>query len=109
PLEDTGTGRRENVHARLLGNDAGPWADKVLQSVEGDRQLHNIRLVQGSHIVVRRQLSAPRAYFFQHTDARSIFAMPYEADFTLMGTTDQDYTGDPAKVAITDSETDYLC
>ncbi len=108
-LEDTGTGRRENVHARLLVNAAGPWADKVLQGVEGDRQLHNIRLVQGSHIVVRRKFPDPRAYFFQNNDGRIIFAIPYEDDFTLIGTTDQDYKGDPAKVAITDSETDYLC
>ncbi|AOG41628.1 glycerol-3-phosphate dehydrogenase [Brucella canis] len=108
-LEDTGTGRRENVHARLLVKAAGPWADKVLQGVEGDRQLHNIRLVQGSHIVVRRKFSDPRAYFFQNNDGRIIFAIPYEDDFTLIGTTDQDYKGDPAKVAITDSETDYLC
>ena len=108
-LEDTDTHEREEVRARLLVNAAGPWADKVLQGVEGDRQLHNVRLVQGSHIVVRRKFSDPRSYFFQNNDGRIIFAIPYEDDFTLIGTTDQDYEGDPAKVAITDSETDYLC
>ncbi len=108
-LEDTGTYEREEVRARLLVNAAGPWADKVLQGVEGDRQLHNVRLVQGSHIVVRKKFSGPRSYFFQNNDGRIIFAIPYEDDFTLIGTTDQDYQGDPAKVAITDGETDYLC
>jgi glycerol-3-phosphate dehydrogenase len=108
-LEDTGTREREDVRARLLVNAAGPWADRVLQGVEGDRQLHNVRLVQGSHIVVRKKFSDPRSYFFQNNDGRIIFAIPYEDDFTLIGTTDQDYEGDPAKVAITDGETDYLC
>ncbi len=90
-LEDTGTHEREEVRARLLVNAAGPWADKVLQGVEGDRQLHNVRLVQGSHIVVRKKFSDPRSYFFQNNDGRIIFAIPYEDDFTLIGTTDQDY------------------
>lgn len=108
-LEDAVTGARDEVRARLLVNAAGPWADKVLQGVEGDRQLHNVRLVQGSHIVVRKKFSDPRAYFFQNNDGRIIFAIPYEDDFTLIGTTDRDYKGDPAKVAITDEETDYLC
>src|SRR5690606_33546658 len=56
-LENIDTGAREEVRARLLVNAAGPWADKVLQGVEGDRQLHNVRLVQGSHIVVRKKFS----------------------------------------------------
>ncbi|MFD1198396.1 glycerol-3-phosphate dehydrogenase [Brucella gallinifaecis] len=108
-LENIDTGLREEFHSRLLVNAAGPWADKLLQDVEGDRQLHNVRLVQGSHIVVRKKFSDPRSYFFQNNDGRIIFAIPYEDDFTLIGTTDQDYQGDPAKVAITDKETDYLC
>jgi len=108
-VENIDTGLREEHRARLLVNAAGPWADKVLQGVEGDRQLHNVRLVQGSHIVVRKKFSDPRSYFFQNNDGRIIFAIPYEDDFTLIGTTDQDYKGDPAKVAITPSETDYLC
>ncbi|MGU3398992.1 glycerol-3-phosphate dehydrogenase [Brucellaceae bacterium D45D] len=108
-VEDTATGQREEIHARLLVNAAGPWADRIVQGVEGDRQLHNVRLVQGSHIVVRQKFEGPRAYFFQNNDGRIIFAIPYEDDFTLIGTTDQDYTGEPDKVAITEAETDYLC
>lgn len=108
-IENADTGHQEEIRARLLVNAAGPWADKVLQGVEGDRQLHNVRLVQGSHIVVRKKFADPRSYFFQNNDGRIIFAIPYEDDFTLIGTTDQDYKGDPAKVAITEGETEYLC
>ncbi|WP_343313395.1 glycerol-3-phosphate dehydrogenase [Brucella sp. BE17] len=108
-VEHADTGEREEVRARLLVNAAGPWADRIVQGVEGDRQLHNVRLVQGSHIVVRKKFEDPRAYFFQNNDGRIIFAIPYEDDFTLIGTTDQDYTGEPDKVAITEAETDYLC
>jgi glycerol-3-phosphate dehydrogenase len=71
--------------------------------------VHHVRLVQGSHIVVRKKFDGPRAYFFQNRDGRIIFAIPYEDDFTLIGTTDQDYTGDPHDVRISDAEIDYLC
>lgn len=108
-VEDTRTGETEEVSARLLVNAAGPWVDKVLAATVGQNDVHNVRLVQGSHIVVRKKFTDPRAYFFQNRDGRIIFAIPYEEDFTLIGTTDQDYQGDPAKVAITDREIDYLC
>ena len=68
-----------------------------------------IRLVQGSHIVVKRIFEHDRCYFFQNSDLRIFFAIPYEQNFTLIGTTDQDYHGDPGKVAITQPEIDYLC
>ena len=58
-----------------------------------------MRLVQGSHIVVRKLYDHDRAYIFQNADGRIVFAIPYENDFTLIGTTDRDYEGDPAKVA----------
>jgi glycerol-3-phosphate dehydrogenase len=65
--------------------------------------------VQGSHIVVRKLYAHARAYMFQNEDGRIVFVIPYENDFTLIGTTDRDYEGDPAKVAITKDEIDYLC
>jgi glycerol-3-phosphate dehydrogenase len=108
-VEDTRSGATEEVHAKLLVNAAGPWVDKVLAGSVGQNDVHNVRLVQGSHIVVRKKFSDPRAYFFQNRDGRIIFSIPYEEDFTLIGTTDQDYQGDLAKVAITDTEIDYLC
>jgi len=97
------------VHARLLVNAAGPWVDAVLSGALGRGGTHNVRLVAGSHIVVRRKSDDPRAFFFQNRDGRIIFAIPYEGDFTLIGTTDRDYDGDPGKVAISEAETDYLC
>lgn len=107
-LEDLRGRRTEEVRARLLVNAAGPWVDHVLAEVIG-HNAHNVRLVQGSHIVVRKKFDDPRAYFFQNKDGRIIFAIPYEEDFTLIGTTDRDYGGDPHDVRISDAEIDYLC
>jgi glycerol-3-phosphate dehydrogenase len=107
-IEDVATGRKETVRARLFVNAAGPWVDKLLQGAVGANE-SNVRLVQGSHIVVRKKFADARAYFFQNNDGRIFFAIPYEEDFTLIGTTDQDYKGDPADVAISDAEIDYLC
>lgn len=102
-------GKVSNHRARLVVNAAGPWVDKVLGEALGSNLSQNVRLVQGSHIVVPKLHDHERAYIFQNADARIIFALPYEQDYTLIGTTDQDYTGDPAKVKITDGEVDYLC
>jgi glycerol-3-phosphate dehydrogenase len=107
-IEDVTTGRTETIQARLFVNAAGPWVDKLLQGAVGNNG-SNVRLVQGSHIIVRKKFSDARAYFFQNNDGRIFFAIPYEEDFTLIGTTDQDYKGDPANVAISDAEIDYLC
>ncbi|WP_312858613.1 glycerol-3-phosphate dehydrogenase [Rhizobium sp. G21] len=107
-VEDVLTGARDTVKAKLFVNAAGPWVDKLLQNAAGSNT-HNVRLVQGSHIVVKKKFADPRAYFFQNNDGRIFFAIPYEQDFTLIGTTDRDYKGDPADVKITDDEIDYLC
>lgn len=107
--EDTATGERRQTRARMLVNAAGPWVDAVLASALGKNDVHNVRLVQGSHIVVRKKFNDPRAYFFQNPDGRIMFAIPYEDDFTLIGTTDRDYTDNPADVRISDAEVDYLC
>jgi glycerol-3-phosphate dehydrogenase len=90
-------------------NAAGPWVDQVLSQALGENEVHNVRLVQGSHIVVPRKFDDQRAYFFQNRDGRIIFAIPYEEEFTLIGTTDRDYAGDPREAAISKEETAYLC
>ena len=97
------------MEARLVVNAAGPWVDQVLSGPLGRSDKRNVRLVQGSHIVVRRKYDRPRAFIFQNADGRIIFAIPYERDFTLIGTTDRDFVGDPGDAAISESETDYLC
>ncbi|MEM5474212.1 glycerol-3-phosphate dehydrogenase [Hoeflea sp. AS60] len=108
-IADRATGARETVKARLIVNAGGPWVDRILSGVVGRNDAQNVRLVQGSHIVVPKLHEHDRAYIFQNGDGRIIFALPYEEDFTLIGTTDQDYQGDPKDVAISDAEIDYLC
>ncbi len=107
--EDTVTGTRETLRARVLVNATGPWVDRVLAETFGKKEVHNVRLVQGSHIVIKKKFDDPRAYFFQNPDGRIMFAIPYQGDFTLIGTTDRDYAGEPADVHISDAEIDYLC
>ena len=94
--------------ARSVVNAAGPWVDQFLRSALGDNEAHHVRLVQGSHIVVRKLYDHDRCYIFQNTDQRIFFAIPYEQDFTLIGTTDRDFAGDLDQFGISDEETDYL-
>ena len=94
--------RAREIHARMLINAAGPWIDRVLGQTIGRNDAHNVRLVKGSHIVIRRKFEDPRSFFFQNSDGRIFFAIPYEDDFTLIGTTDEDFPGDPANAAISD-------
>jgi glycerol-3-phosphate dehydrogenase len=108
-LKDGASGQVTQVRARLVVNAAGPWVDHVLNRVADEESRHHVRLVQGSHIVVRRLYKHDRCYIFQNRDGRVIFAIPYENDFTLIGTTDRDYQGDPAKVTISEEEKTYLC
>lgn len=103
------TGAEETIRARMLINAAGPWVAEMLGRAAGVDSAAQVRMVQGSHIVVRRMFEHERAYIFQNADNRIIFAIPYQDDFTLIGTTDQDYRGDPGAVAITPAEIDYLC
>ena len=103
-----GDGRRESIKARVLVNAAGPWVAKFIKD---DLQLtapYGIRLIQGSHLIVPRLYEGEQAYILQNEDQRIVFCIPYLDRFTLVGTTDREYSGDPAKVAITEAETDYL-
>ncbi len=102
-------GRNLDVSARCLVNAAGPWAAHFLQAAVQRPAVHSLRLIKGSHIVVRRLFDHPYAYIFQHPDGRIVFTTPYENDFTLIGTTDIDYHGDIGKVAIEQNEIAYLC
>ncbi len=91
----SGLGGKQEFAARLIVNAAGPWVDDVLRAAISGANARNVRLVQGSHIVVRKKFEDERAYFFQNTDGRIFFAIPYENDFTLIGTTDRDFSGEP--------------
>ncbi|HEX2654030.1 MAG TPA: glycerol-3-phosphate dehydrogenase [Xanthobacteraceae bacterium] len=102
-------GHREVVTARVLVNASGPWVGQVTQSMLRLRTGMKVRLVKGSHIVVRRLFDHDRAYIFQGADGRIVFAIPYHRDFTLIGTTDENFDGDPASVVASPGEIEYLC
>jgi len=101
-------GRLQTIRARALVNAAGPW---VASFIKDDLKLdapYGIRLIQGSHLIVPRLYDGEHAYILQNEDQRIVFCIPYLERFTLIGTTDREYSGDPAQVKITDTETDYL-
>jgi glycerol-3-phosphate dehydrogenase len=108
-VEDGLSGERSTITARALVNAAGPWVEDVLASGVGVNARAKVRLVQGSHIVVPKLYGHDRAYMFQNADGRIVFVIPYQDDFTLIGTTDRDYHGDPAKVKASAEEIAYLC
>ncbi|MGA0563738.1 glycerol-3-phosphate dehydrogenase [Ancylobacter sp. VNQ12] len=107
-VEGEGGARRE-VRAPVLINAAGPWAGDVVRHLAGRSPKGRVRMVQGSHIVVRKLYGHDRCFIFQNDDGRIFFTIPYEDDFTLIGTTDRDYTGDPAHVRASEEEVSYLC
>jgi glycerol-3-phosphate dehydrogenase len=105
---DRGQGA-ETFRARVLVNAGGPWVEQVVRGIAHIDTKESIRLVRGSHIVTRRLYDHGKCYFFQGADGRIIFAIPYEEDFTLIGTTDMDHHGDPHDARCTEAEQDYLC
>jgi glycerol-3-phosphate dehydrogenase len=107
-IED-GSGGTIEVAARALVNAAGPWAGTFLATGLGRNEPARLRLIKGSHIVVPRLYEGDHAFILQNADRRIVFAIPYEGRFTLVGTTDVPYVGDPAAVVISGEEVDYLC
>jgi len=104
-----GPGGTREARARVLVNAAGPWVQEVADSFGGQPHIREpLRLVKGSHIVVPRIKGAQDAYVCQSGDGRVVFAIPYERCFTLIGTTDIPFSGDPADAAIGEDEEDYL-
>ena len=97
------------IRARMLVNAAGPWVGDVIHGTLGLNSRENVRLVRGSHIVTRQLFDHDKCYFFQGTDGRIIFAIPYEQDFTLIGTTDADHPDPATPATCTEAERDYLC
>ena len=106
-LEDQVTKLKGTAKSRLLVNAAGPWVDVVNREILGANE-QQVRLVKGTHIVLKKLFAHERAYFFQNKDKRIFFAIPYERDYTLVGTTDEEFEGDPKEVRISDAETEYL-
>jgi glycerol-3-phosphate dehydrogenase len=100
---------RHIITARAIVNAAGPWVSEVLNTRLGRHTAKTMRLVKGSHIIVPRLYAEDFAFTLQNPDRRVVFVLPYEQDFTLIGTTDIPYEDDPARVVISDDEVLYLC
>ena len=106
-LNDGSTTR--HIQVRAVVNATGPWVSRFVAESSPVRATHRVRLVKGSHIVVPKLFSHRFAYIFQNADRRIVFAIPYEREFTLIGTTDVEYQGEPQDVRIDAPEIDYLC
>lgn len=107
-LQDTRDGVRRQVRARALVNAAGPWVGQLALGELPHDESQTVRLVKGCHIVVPRLYTGAEAFLLQNSDGRVVFVIPYQHDFTLIGTTEEDFVGDPATAQISPWEIDYL-
>ncbi len=101
-------GGEVRLRARGVVNAAGPWVENIVRNVARQNSSRRVRLVKGSHIVVKKFWEGEQAYLFQNTDKRVVFVNPYEDELSLIGTTDIAYEGDPGDVTVEDGEIDYL-
>jgi len=107
--QDTITGEKRNISARAIANAAGAWVSDVITQRLHEQSKKHVRLIKGSHIIVPRLYDGEHAYFLQNPDGRIEFVIPYENDYTLIGTTDLPFTGDASEVRISPEEVIYLC
>jgi glycerol-3-phosphate dehydrogenase len=107
-LQDTLTGDTSTIQSRSVINASGPWVAKLFSDALTLKSPQNIRLVKGSHIVVPRIHDQEHAYMLQNEDQRIVFVIPFEDDFSLIGTTDVEFDGDPSEVRISNEEIQYL-
>jgi glycerol-3-phosphate dehydrogenase len=107
-VEDVRSGHRQLLSARLLVNAGGPWVGDILHNTVHINSSEGVRLVRGSHIVTRKLYDHDKCYFFQGTDGRIIFVIPYEGDFTLIGTTDAEHADPSIEPKCSAEERDYL-
>ncbi len=108
-LQDQLSQTESSVTARLVVNASGPWVEKTLGLDQAHDSQHGVRLVKGSHVVVPKLFDHPYTYIFQNADNRVLFAVPYETDYTLLGTTDVEVADEPGQEKIEQSEVDYIC
>ena len=106
--EEVDTGKIHTWQARGLVNAAGPWVKQLFDENLKLKSPYDIRLIKGSHIVVPRAHTEKQAYILQNEDNRIVFVIPWMDEFSIIGTTDVEYKGDPKSVQIDDNETEYL-
>ena len=102
-------GATQTLYSRSLINAAGPWVDNIVTDKLHLKTRHHVELVKGSHIVFPKLYEGNHAYLLQNDDKRVIFVIPYHNDFTMVGTTDVEYQGDPTQVTVSPEEREYLC
>ena len=107
-LNDQETGATREIESKAIVNAGGPWVEDIIRNGLRMNTSDKIRLVRGSHIVTKQLFTHGKPYIFQQGDGRIVFAIPYETDFTLIGTTDAEQTEDPSKAVCTPEEADYL-
>lgn len=107
-LENLDTGERQEQRGKVLVNAAGPWVESFVKGNAKRDSRYGIRMIQGSHLIVPRLNDDDRAYILQNQDGRIVFVLPYQQRYSLIGTTDRRYQGDPSRVRINDEEIDYL-
>jgi len=108
-LHDNNTGQSSSVTAKAIANASGPWVERTLDLDEEHKARLSTRLVKGSHIVVPKIFEHPYAYIFQNADDRILFAIPFENDYTLLGTTDLEIEDELGPMNAAKSEIDYIC
>lgn len=105
---DINSGKILYWQCRGLVNATGPWVKQFITKGTNLKSAYGIRLIKGSHIVLPRLHNQPQAYILQNTDQRIVFVIPWLEEFSIIGTTDVEYHGDPRNVTIDDAEIDYL-
>jgi glycerol-3-phosphate dehydrogenase len=108
-IEDQQSGATRSVTARAIVNAAGPWAGAVQAAAGARDDGQKLRLVKGSHIILPRLYQGNHAYLLQNDDGRIVFVIPFAQNFSLIGTTEVPFDGDPSKAAISPDEEAYLC
>lgn len=107
-LEDQVTKEVHGVTAEALVNAAGPWVSSFIETKLEQKAPHGVRMIKGSHIVVPKLYEHSNAFIMQNTDKRIVFSIPYRENYTLLGTTDVEYNGDPNDAVINNEEINYI-
>ncbi|WP_106420065.1 glycerol-3-phosphate dehydrogenase [Salinicola tamaricis] len=107
-LEDRLSGETSEVRGKVLVNASGPWVESFVKGSAQRQSRYGIRMIQGSHLIVPRLNQDERAYILQNQDGRIVFVLPYQQHYSLIGTTDRRYQGDPSQVGISEEEIGYL-